>query len=233
MIALHQFRLVNGINISPFCLKVETYLRLARLPYRVVDDLPFKGPKGKLPFIVDDDGRTIADSGDIIAYLEATGPRPLDADLSPQRRAIAHLVTRTMEESTYFAAVYDRWLIDANWPRLRAVMRADLPAALRWIVPILIRRKIRRDLLGQGYGRHTAPQVYARGAADIAAVAAALGDSPFLGGDQPASADASLYAFLVGLLDAGFDGPLTDAARAQPNLLAYHQRMAAHLAAIG
>ena len=36
MIRLHQFPPVFGRNVSPFTLKLETWLRLARLPYEVV-----------------------------------------------------------------------------------------------------------------------------------------------------------------------------------------------------
>ncbi len=71
MIQLHQYSPMFGIpNPSPFCMKLETWLRMAGLPFevvRVVD--PRKGPKGKVPWI-DDGNQTIADSGFIIEYLE-------------------------------------------------------------------------------------------------------------------------------------------------------------------
>ncbi len=55
-IKLFQFPRMFGIpNLSPFCCKMETWLRIAGIPYEVVDTPdPRKGPKGKLPFI--DDG---------------------------------------------------------------------------------------------------------------------------------------------------------------------------------
>ena len=51
MITLHQFPPAWGLpNASPFCMKVETYLRMCNLPYTTVNVLnPAKGPKGKLP----------------------------------------------------------------------------------------------------------------------------------------------------------------------------------------
>ena len=53
MITLHQFPSAWGLpNASPFCMKVETYLRMCNLPYTTVNVLnPAKGPKGKLPYI--------------------------------------------------------------------------------------------------------------------------------------------------------------------------------------
>jgi hypothetical protein len=49
-------------NLSPFCCKLETWLRIAQIPYAVIDTPdPRKGPKRKLPFI-EDAGVRIADS---------------------------------------------------------------------------------------------------------------------------------------------------------------------------
>jgi glutathione S-transferase len=229
MIELHQFAAVDGVNASPFCAKVETYLRLTRIPYRVVVDPPFKGPKGKLPFIVDGD-RTIADSGAILAHLEASRPDPLDAGLDEAARVTAHLVRRTLEESLYFAMLFDRWGNDANWPRVRDGFFGIIPAPIRPLITALIRRKILRDLKGQGTGRMTKDEVAARGVADIAAVAAVLGTRDFLVADRPTTIDVTLHAFTDNLLNGGFPGPLRDAARASAGLVGHHARMSARLA---
>ncbi len=73
MITLYQFPPCWDLpNASPFCMKVENYLRMSNLPYRTVSVLnPAKGPKGKLPFITDN-GQTVADSSFILDYLKAT-----------------------------------------------------------------------------------------------------------------------------------------------------------------
>ena len=229
MIELHQFAAVDGVNSSPFCAKVEIYLRLARMPYRVVVDPPFKGPKGKLPFVVVD-GMTIADSGAILAHFEATRPDPLDAGLDEAAKTQAHLLRRTLEESLYFAMLYNRWVIDANWPRVRDGFFGMIPAPIRPLVTALIRRKIVRDLEGQGTGRLAPDEVHARGVADIRAVAAALGTRDFLVADRPTTIDVTLHAFLDNLLNGGFPGPLRDAARGEAGLTAHHARMAALIA---
>ena len=55
MIELLQFHPAFGLmNASPFCMKVEVFLRLAGLPYRCADALPKRMPKGKLPTLRDD-----------------------------------------------------------------------------------------------------------------------------------------------------------------------------------
>ena len=229
MIELHQFAPVDGVNMSPFCARVEFYLRLRRIPYRTFADPPFKGPKGKLPFIVDGT-RTIADSGDILAHLEASRPDPLDGGLDAGQRALAHLVTRTLGESLYFAMLYDRWAIEANWPRTRDGLFAAIPSAIRPPITALIRRKILRDVKGQGMGRHGPAEVHRRGVADIEAVAAVLGTGDFLVADRPTVVDVTLHAFVDNLLRGGYPGPLQEAARASAGLVGHHARMTALLA---
>src|SRR5688572_647084 len=61
MIVLHQFESCFGVpNASGFCLKLECFLRIAGLPYRTqpLHDLG-TAPKGKGPFITDEDGSRI------------------------------------------------------------------------------------------------------------------------------------------------------------------------------
>ena len=63
MIKLVQFYPALGVrSLSPFCLKLETYLRLAGIDYEVVrSNDARRAPKGKLPYIIDGD-LTIGDS---------------------------------------------------------------------------------------------------------------------------------------------------------------------------
>ena len=227
MITLVQFTAepVWGINPSPFCMKVESYLRLAGLPYRLRTALPHEAPKGKLPFIVEEDGRVVADSGQILARLEATRGAPLDGGLDPGQRALGHLVRRTCEESLFFALAYGRWIDPAGWAVLRPTFFGRLPPPLSWVVPPLIRRRIARDLRGQGILRHNRDEIYALGCADLDALDALLGHRPFFLADQPCTADVSAYAFLANILKPPFENPLKARAAALPALAAFTARM--------
>lgn len=51
MIKLYQFEPAFGLpNASPFCMKVETYLRMAGLPYEIARNADIrKRRKGKCP----------------------------------------------------------------------------------------------------------------------------------------------------------------------------------------
>ncbi|MGH8581432.1 MAG: Tom37 metaxin N-terminal-like domain-containing protein, partial [Gammaproteobacteria bacterium] len=116
MIRLHQFKRQWGIaNPSPFCMKVETYLRMTGLPYEVIEEAsPLNAPKKKLPYI-DDGEKVIPDSGFIIDYLKASYGNPLDGGLSRAQQADAHLLRRLCEESLLWPVVYSRWIDDRGW----------------------------------------------------------------------------------------------------------------------
>ncbi len=231
MITLCQFADVPGwsVNASPFCLKVEAYLRLAGLPYRIVPTLPMKAPKGKLPFIIDDDGRHIPDSGQIVAHLEATRGQPVDGGLAPVERARGHLIRRLCEESLFFVVVYSRWFDEEGWRHIEPAFFGHLQPPLRWVLPSLVRRKLRRDVAGQGLLRHSREEIYQMGYADLDALALVLGDRPFFVADHPTSVDACAYGFLANLLKAPVDSPLKAHAAGHKGLSAFVTRMDGHL----
>ena len=87
-ITLYQFASGFGLpNLSPFCMKVETYLRMAGLPFRTVNNTnPGTAPKKKLPYIKVGD-RLVARGGLVLLQilgLDFSGPR--GRDTQSQRR---------------------------------------------------------------------------------------------------------------------------------------------------
>ena len=104
-IKLFQFPRMFAIpNLSPFCCKLETWLRIARIPYEVVDTPdPRKGPKGKLPFI-EDAGLRIADTSVIVDYLITT--RGVDPDA---------ISTRSNERSLSLFSAHSRSTMHLCW----------------------------------------------------------------------------------------------------------------------
>ena len=112
MIELYGFAPVWGLaDLSPFVMKVDTYLRLARLPYKLV---PFSmetmtaSPKGKLPYIVDGKEK-VADSSFIVEYCQSKYGDRLDAELTDAQRATGHATVRMLEENLYWVLVAERW----------------------------------------------------------------------------------------------------------------------------
>ena len=66
---------------SLFCLKAEIFCRLSGIPYKAVPTVPFKSPRVKLPFILDD-GKMIPDSSHIIGHLKAKMAIDIDAGVT-------------------------------------------------------------------------------------------------------------------------------------------------------
>ena len=228
MITLHQFGPAFTLRTaSPFGLKLEAFMRLSGIPYRVeaFSGNPSSAPKGKIPYITDDDGRQMGDSGLIIEHLVAKHGDKLDAHLTPAERAVGHALRRMIEESLYFAILYSRWVDDAGFAVIGPVFFGAIPAPLRSVVGLLVRHSTRKQLHAQGIGRHTREQIYAMGRADLQALSDALGDKPFFFGDKPTSYDAAIYGTLYNLMKVPTGTPLTAAACAMPNLVAFCERV--------
>jgi glutathione S-transferase len=215
----------NTPNLSPFCTKLECYLRMAEIPYQAAAMQVGKAPKGKIPYVALPDGTLMGDSQLIIEQLERTlaaaGKPALDAELSARDRAIGHLVRRTLEEGYYFVSIYLRWKTDDGFAAVRDAFKQFVPGI---IIPF-VRRGIRKKLHGQGTGRHTFEEAMALGASDFDACAELLGDCPFLLGDKPRTVDCTLFAFLDGVLGFPVDSPVKARVTSHGNLVAYRQRI--------
>ena len=225
MITLHQYPRLMGVpNSSPFCLKLETWLKMAEIPYDVHELGDPRGtPKGKLPYITHD-GVDIADSALAIQYLQKNFQVNLDAALTPKDKGIAHAVSVMLEEHLYWAVAYNRWLGD-NWPKLKRHFFSALPPIVNKIVPGFIQKRVKSDLEGQGMGRHTEEDIYGLALKDLQSVVDILGDQHYLMGDQPCTADATVFAFLCNIVNVPLASPLKEFVQRSPSLMAYNQRM--------
>jgi glutathione S-transferase len=222
-ITLHQppARSWGAPNASPFCTKLETYLRMADVPHKLAPMKLGEAPKGKIPYVRMDD-RIIGDSQLILEELERKlGDKALDAGLDPQSAASARMTRRTLEEGTYFIGILVRWKLDTGYAAMRTEFKKFVPG----LIIGLIRRAQVKKLLGQGTGRHTADEAMAMAAADFAAIAQLLGDKPFFLGDKPRTIDATVFAFTEAVLGFPVDSPLKAAVGSHANLVGYRQRI--------
>jgi glutathione S-transferase len=212
-------------NLSPFCAKLECYLRMTELPYKLAPMSRGAAPKGKIPYVDLGDGKLRGDSQMIIDELErritADGKPALDAGLSPRDAAIGHVTRRAIEEGTYFIGLYSRWISDDGFPAVREEFKKFVPG---FVMPI-IRRDFRKKLHGQGTGRHTLDEVATFGGTDFDAYAELLGDQPFFFGAAPRVVDCTLYAFLEATLGFPVESPLKARIASHANLVAYRQRI--------
>lgn len=210
-------------DFSPFVVKLETWMRLAGLPYERRAGNPMKAPKGKIPF-VELDGTLMGDSQLIIAELTRRYAVTLDDGLSEAEKATGHAVRRMVEEGSYFLLARLRWVEEDGWKVQYPAFRKLFPPGVGALVVPMVRRNVRRTCVAQGSGRHTREETIALAVADLRAVEGILGDRPYLLGDVPRSVDATVYAFLLSLQLHPNSTEVHLAARS-PALLAYTARI--------
>jgi glutathione S-transferase len=225
MITLYTFgRFFALPDPSPFVIKAMFLLKLAGLPY-VENRKGFaRAPKGKLPYI-DDDGTIVADSTFIRFHIEKKYGFDFDSGLGPEQKASAWAVEKMCEEHLYFALMAERWCIDENFAKGSAQFFRAIPMPLRPAVQFMVRQKIRKTLKLQGFGRHTQAERDALAIAYIDALAALLGEKPFLMGERPCGADAAVFGFAASFLAPEFTTEVRTAAEKHQNLIDYRDRI--------
>ena len=226
-IVLHQFVADFDLpNPSPFCMKVEGFLRLAKLPYEVKPWRPDTAPLGKAP-VIDVDGTLVADRTSIVRFLIHRHQLDLDAVVDPQRFAVARAVVRTLEEHTYWALMHVRWVEDEGWRVYGPVIGSSMPIPGLLQIPLLayLRRGVRQAAHAHGLGRHPSAEIVRRAIEDLEAVSAMLVGHDFLGGERPCSLDATASAFLEQLAHPQPESPLRAAIARDPILVGYLRRL--------
>jgi glutathione S-transferase len=234
-IRLHTFGEAWGLaDPSPFCLKLESFLREAGIAYVRVPFDPWRSfrraPKGKLPFIEAEDGVPIGDSTLIIDRLSAERGIDLDQRLDPGQRAVSHAFRRMLDEHFYWVGVYARWCDEPGWSVVRANFFRRMPALVGPVAERIGQRRVRRALQSQGIGRHRPDEIYALGRADLESLARLLGDDPwFFAQPRPTLLDLWAHAFVAETVWPPIASPLKAAALALPNLAAHATRLQARL----
>jgi glutathione S-transferase len=226
MITLYHFSDVWGFDPSPYCLKVETYLRLAKIPFEKRASLAafLRAPRKKLPYIIDD-AEVIADSELIIEHLRKKYDIWLDDWLTLEQRAIAHTVRRMLEEGSYWVGAFERWMDPAVWAKYKPAVLGVIPEPVRSAAGIIIRRDYKRRFYGQGISRYSRAEIKRLGKLDIEAVATLLAEKSYFLGNKPASIDAVIFGFLGNGYYAPLETETKKSIARHPNLTAYLDRI--------
>jgi len=95
--------------------------------------------------------------------------------------------------------------------------------AVGWMLERLLEARADRAAGRSTVGAHDETVWKVRG--DFAAAAALLGDKPYLFGERPSGADATLFAFTASAASPLFESRVREAAETHPNLVAHQWRM--------
>jgi len=192
-------------SLNPFCLKVESWLRVAEIKYELVDhNMKLKSRKGQLPFI-EVDGEEIADSAVIVKELSRRNAADLDADLTSQQRGVASCAIAMLEN--HFFWVIKAWR-SKNPNQMLQAYKMDLQqiTGKKWPKPILNffykcqAKKNTKAVISQGLGVHSAEEIDAFGQEDLHALTELLGEQNYFFGDSPSTLDIVAFANLAQLL---------------------------------
>ncbi|KAK3088431.1 hypothetical protein FSP39_019144 [Pinctada imbricata] len=228
-VILHQIgRGPYAPSLIPFAMKLETYLRMAKIPYQNAHSLKTSS-KGKWPWI-EFNGQALADSGFIIKFLNKHFNVNLNANLSEEEKAAAHAIRRMVEENTYWSdfllslkyidrsGFLTRWVYDKD---LVAIPYYGIPKPIGWVIS----KSMKKRAVAHGIGRHTKEEVYEIMREDYTALSKFLGNKQFLLGDRPCEEDCAIFGYLAQAYWHGFGQEPETALKEFPNLCSYCERM--------
>ena len=226
MITLYTFG--SNFNLpdpSPFVMKAEVLLKMAKLPYQTdsTGDVR-KAPKGKFPYIIDQ-GQTIADSSLIRFYLEDEYKVDFDRNCDQTCLASAFLAEKYCEDNLYFLVLSERWLNQENFEKGPKVFFQDIPWLMRPLIIKKVRKDIEQTLYLQGLGRYSAAEKIRLVEKGSSMLAKLLDKKPFFGGEQPCGSDAFIFALFYNVLNDFFDCPYRQIFASHDNLVQYTKRM--------
>jgi glutathione S-transferase len=232
--------LLFGLELSPYSVKVRSYLRYKRIPHRwVVRDLGNMAEFQKhaklplIPLLLAPDGSALQDSTPILETLEARFPDPSIHPPDPASAFLSALLEEYGDEWGNKWMFHYRWWYEADqdsaaeriarWTIQGSDEAADATAEAVARMSATLKQRMIPRLSFVGSSASTRPTIEASFERAVALLEAHLAARPFLFGGRPAFADFGLWGQLYELSTDPTPGALLRA-RA-PRLLAWVERM--------
>lgn len=225
---MYQFKPILGLNASPFCMKVETFLKVLGADYEALEDFKHleRFSRHKLP-VIQFNTEIIQDSQSIVAFLDrkfgATHSQPtgIDHGMSSEDVATASLLRYAVEDTLSPLLVYFRWIHEPGWQVWHKSAFTQLPNFLKPFILPIVRKNVRKGLLASGVGRYPESEMLQKATEILQAVHIQLGKKKFLFGDKFRTIDASVYGVLANIILCPIDTPLQRIACQHDNLVTY------------
>jgi glutathione S-transferase len=179
------------------------------------------------------DGRSIADSENILRYFESRSSHALDSFLNEDEQAEKLMLWRLMNGSIYLFMVAERWLDPEVYPKFVDSFRGML-LPRRWDVawPVmrsLVTRRVRGKYLAS-IAHLSAAERSQFIEENFSVLGHFLGDKEYLFGSRPTSCDAYLFAYTYAFLAPPYGSPTrTVIENSHPNLVEFYHRVAPKL----
>lgn len=225
-VVLYQYsKTENSPNTSPFCVMIESYLRLHDIPYTPKYQPDIKSPLG-IPSILHR-REEFRFTRPILKHLDYYFKVHMDDHLAEDEKAIALAFTHMIESHLYYCAQYELFINDHSFTKY-AERYMDQSRAPKWYSKqkaVKAKKKAMRDIQGQGLGNKPWHQVKEEAEELIKVLAAKLGDNRFFMGDTISTVDLSLFGFLVATCYSLYVPEITAIVREYRNLVHYATRM--------
>ncbi|CAJ0955548.1 unnamed protein product, partial [Mesorhabditis belari] len=193
LVILHQFPRSPFVpNLSPFCLKVETFLRIYNIKYQLKESWTSQVDGGQLPFI-ELNGEKIGESQAVIFKL--IKHFKIKENLRPHEAATSRAIDRMLDGSTFYTLMNDKVLNNQAFMS-REVTGLRVPAILGKFVASRFANKVKARIMA-GVGNLSNEDLMEVMRRDVKALADLLGDRQFLFGSRMTLADCSIFGHLA------------------------------------
>uniref|UniRef100_A0A0N5ARX1 Thioredoxin-like_fold domain-containing protein n=1 Tax=Syphacia muris TaxID=451379 RepID=A0A0N5ARX1_9BILA len=211
VVYLYQFPRVKCIpSFSPYCLKLETWLRMANIKYENVDCGWFtRSCEGTLPFL-EYNGREYPDSSLAIRDMSAICLKePLESHLTEQQVAAARAFEKLAECSLFPTVAYMRFAEHAGEfvEQIPDKYFGTITVFIRWFMKKTLTAQVLKAMKVVGIGKHSRDEVVNIAADDLRAISVYMGQKPYLTGFKPGKADAALFGVLAQIVYSPFELP--------------------------
>jgi glutathione S-transferase len=227
---------VFGSELSPYSVKVRSYLRYKGIPHEWVPRSALNEEEFRrhaklplIPVVVRPDGSALQDSTPIILTLEAAHPTPPLEPADPVLAFLSALLEEYADEWGNKPMFHYRWTYPADQQsaaeRLARQMQPAADESVVGMVVEAVKSRMIPRLSFVGSSPATAPVVEGSFERQLALLERHLGSRPYLFGGRPALADLGLYAQLY---QCSTDPTPAALMRARaPRVLAWIERMLA------
>jgi glutathione S-transferase len=227
MITLFQWPSKTKLpNSGMFCLKLESYLRLQKIPYKAESTIKIeKSPKKTMPYI-ERNGKLMADSQLIIEMLEREPSLPMDSHLTPVQKSQSTAYRLMLENQLVYIVMYYRWIAETGWHTWSRQLFDGAPGFIRVLIGGSMRKDIRKLIHGVGVSRHSEEEILNMAKNTLSACSVLIGEKKYAFGDKVSTLDTMVFSVVANILWSEVPNPLIEIVKKDfPNLEAYSKRL--------
>uniref|UniRef100_A0A7E4V4J1 Thioredoxin-like_fold domain-containing protein n=1 Tax=Panagrellus redivivus TaxID=6233 RepID=A0A7E4V4J1_PANRE len=186
---LYQFKRPDfGPNLSPYCIKIESYLRANNIRHEIVFAVMERSSKGLIPFI-ELNGQEYADSEFILYEIQKTF-NVKDVE-DPERAGALRGLMRTFDTEVFFIT----YTFLSQLTKFHQVVGSSLPIP-SFLFPLFVKflkHRLGNRIKGSSVGSFSEAEKLQVLERNLTAAENVLGNRRYFGGDIFSVADAAIY----------------------------------------